>query len=54
MWDAGVNMAHSPSPRCFHSATIIGDLMYIFGGNSEEGLDNDIFTFDLSLFIFIN
>jgi len=30
-----------PSPRYSHSMVVIGDHMYVFGGNSSTGKSND-------------
>jgi hypothetical protein len=36
-----------PTPRAFHSAIIRGTTMWIFGGSSDTGYLNDLYSFDL-------
>uniref|UniRef100_A0A0D6QYP4 Guanylate kinase 1 n=1 Tax=Araucaria cunninghamii TaxID=56994 RepID=A0A0D6QYP4_ARACU len=35
-----------PEGRFSHSSTVVGKRMYIFGGNKEDGLSNDVQIFD--------
>ena len=35
-----------PSPRYSHSMVVIGDHMYVFGGNSSTGKSNDLYEID--------
>ena len=38
-----------PAPREGHSAALVGDVMYIFGGRTEEGTDlGDLAAFRIS------
>lgn len=36
-----------PSPRWFHTATLIGTKMYVFGGSTSQQYLNDLHTFDI-------
>ena len=52
-WENLSNISHAPSARSFHSSTIIGNKIFIFGGNTEDGVsDTSIYSFDLSLIFF--
>jgi hypothetical protein len=41
----------SPKPRAYHSAIIRGTVMWIFGGSSDSGYLNDLYSFDLETVI---
>jgi hypothetical protein len=32
-------IGYIPTPREFHSATIVNDVMYVFGGRTKEGTE---------------
>lgn len=36
-----------PTPRHGHTATVIGNLMYVIGGKGDEGACGDIYTLNL-------
>ena len=35
-----------PTPRCFHTTTLVGSKLYVFGGSSDAHYFNDLFVFD--------
>ena len=37
----------APTPRAYHSAVIRGTVMWIFGGSSDAGYLNELYSFDL-------
>jgi N-acetylneuraminic acid mutarotase len=47
-------IGNPPSPRCWHSATLMGNLMIVFGGFMYNGISelyyNDTFAFDIDQF----
>lgn len=49
IWTQQECIGYIPAPREGHSAAIVGDVMYIFGGRTEEGTDlGDLAAFRLS------
>ena len=39
----------TPSPRAYHAAVLVGDVMYVFGGHAFDGTKlGDLTTFNLS------
>lgn len=35
----------SPTPRAFHTATLVGDSIYVCGGTTSHGLDNALYAY---------
>jgi Galactose oxidase, central domain/Kelch motif len=49
IWTQQECIGYIPAPREGHSAAVVGDVMYIFGGRTEEGTDlGDLAAFRLS------
>jgi hypothetical protein len=41
-------MGDVPVPRVGHGSAIIDNLLYVFGGSSDDGYLNDFYSFDLT------
>jgi Galactose oxidase, central domain len=49
IWTQQECIGYIPAPREGHSAAVVGDVMYVFGGRTEEGTDlGDLAAFRLS------
>ena len=49
VWNQQDCIGYIPAPREGHSAALVGDVMYIFGGRNEEGTDlGDLAAFRIS------
>jgi Galactose oxidase, central domain len=49
VWTQQECIGYIPAPREGHSAAVVGDVMYVFGGRTEEGTDlGDLAAFRLS------
>ena len=51
MWHQPILTGTIPSPRAAHSAVVVGDLIYLFGGNDGETLFNDLYVLDTTNWI---
>lgn len=54
MWYRPTVKGDAPASRSFHSATLVGSKLYVFGGSNDSQYFNDLFIFDartLSLLI---
>lgn len=47
-WETSSISGRSPKARAAHTCTRIGDLLYVFGGESTEGRLNDVAILDMS------
>lgn len=54
-WRLMEPLGTEPSPRKFHAAVVIGRNMYIYGGESSNGLCNDLFeyNFENNMFTYV-
>jgi tRNA wybutosine-synthesizing protein 3 len=43
-----VNAEEGPTPRCWHSFTTVGDIVYLIGGLSDTGPCNDVYKLSQS------
>ncbi|GFU60575.1 kelch domain-containing protein 3 [Nephila pilipes] len=46
-WESVVTSGFPPSKRDFHSVSVIGNCMYIFGGRGEDDTDNDTYPSEI-------
>lgn len=53
MWGQPMFEGKAPSSRYDHTATVIGNIMYIIGGKGDHGACSDIYTLHLGKFIFL-
>jgi hypothetical protein len=38
-----LNADEGPSPRCWHTLTVSGDAVFLFGGLTADGPSNDLY-----------
>ncbi len=46
MWYRPTVKGDAPASRSFHSATLVGSKLYVFGGSNDSQYFNDLFIFD--------
>lgn len=49
IWISAPSSPKAPIPRQLHSASVVGELIYIFGGKSSSGCFGDLAVFDTKL-----
>lgn len=48
-WKFVLSFGAVPSPRFGHSCTLVGNILYVFGGNDGSRYLNDIYVFDIGI-----
>jgi hypothetical protein len=47
-WSTVSTTGQAPEPRAFHSATLIGDTLYIYGGKKEQTAHKDMYELNMA------